>query len=99
DGRLTPLISTAVTTRQGPARAPPSITNPSAAQPMRGTSATYRMLSQWMKPERKVIALPAEYGIEGSRTTITAARARAPHAKYRAGRTTAPRRNARQTDN
>jgi len=27
---------------------------------LRRTIAMYRMLSQWMKPERKVIALPAE---------------------------------------
>ena len=88
-------MSTAVSIRQDAAPAPPSITNPSAAQPMRGSSATYRMLSQWMKPERNVIALPAEYGVEGNRTRIVAARAKPPHAKYRAGRATAPRLSAR----
>ena len=44
-------------------------------------SATYRMLSQWMKPERKVNALPAEYGANGSRSRIVAAMASPPPAK------------------
>ena len=30
----------------------------------------YRMLSQWMNPETKVMALPAEYGVTGVKTFI-----------------------------
>ena len=64
-----------------PRRAMVSTRKPSATQPRMGTSAMYRMLSQWMKPERKVIALPAEYGANGRRTSIVAAMASVPPAK------------------
>ena len=46
--------------RARPAPAPASIRKASATQPRSAASATYRMLSQWTKPERNVIGLPAE---------------------------------------
>jgi len=53
-------MPTALIILHAEAPGPASIRKPSAAQPKMGSSAMYRMLSQWMKPDRNVIALPAE---------------------------------------
>ena len=45
---------------------------PSATHPRIVSSATYRMLSQWMNPETNVIALPAENGMMGRSPSVTA---------------------------
>ena len=60
--------------------------NPSAAQPRIGTSAMYRMLSQWTSPDRNVMALPAEYGISGRKSSTAAVVTRTPTAKWRGDR-------------
>ena len=76
---------------------------PSATHPRIVSSATYRMLSQWMKPETKVIALPAENGVMGSSPSVTATIATVANANERSLRVfartlTQPGRQADEAD-
>ena len=88
----TAAIRTAASVRRWPAPAPASMSTPRAAQPSRSRIATYRMLSQWTKPERNVMAFPAENGAAGKGTRTTAVTASAVHAKYRCDRVSERRR-------
>src|SRR2546422_1191445 len=64
------MIAIATIVRDGCTPAPTR--NPSATHPRIVSSAMYRMLSQWMNPETKVIALPAENGVMGRSPSVTA---------------------------
>ena len=54
------VMRTAANVLHREAPTPASTTKPRATQPRMGRRAMYRMLSQWINPERNVIALPAE---------------------------------------
>ena len=83
--------------RQSGAPAPASSRNARAVHPRIGNSATYRMLSQWMKPETNVMPLPAEYGVDGKSPSVTTVIASVPHTKNACGRVMARRKTASRT--